>query len=161
MSDFTTEEDAREDPNEVRAIDADERYEVLRCPNPAHGERGAVFIHPLEVRFTWETQFGLAIPGGAVPVRWRGCSQGCLTFLDPPPPSSSEPQQSQDGRAPESGTGAGEGAASVGLDLDLGLGAGAGGPVVDVDMDVDMDVGMADLGGGGGIADPDDFEEAF
>ncbi|KAL1710906.1 hypothetical protein EV121DRAFT_275298 [Schizophyllum commune] len=81
MSDFTTEEDAREDSNEVRAIDADEQYEVLRCPNPAHGERGAVFIHPLEVRFTWETQFGLAIPGGAVPVRWRGCSWGCLGFL--------------------------------------------------------------------------------
>ena len=81
MSDFTSEEDARDDPNEVRAIDADEQYEVLRCPNPAHGERGAVFIHPLEVRFTWETQFGLAIPGGAVPVRWRGCSWGCLGFL--------------------------------------------------------------------------------
>ncbi|KAI5895045.1 uncharacterized protein SCHCODRAFT_02495727 [Schizophyllum commune H4-8] len=95
MSDFTTEEDAREDPNEVRAIDADEQYEVLRCPNPAHGrsrtssqgssqahdERGPVFIHPLEVRFTWETQFGLAIPGGAIPVRWRGCSWGCLDFL--------------------------------------------------------------------------------
>ncbi|KAL1714599.1 hypothetical protein EV715DRAFT_276477 [Schizophyllum commune] len=81
MSDFTTEEDVPEDPNEVRAIDADEQYEVLRCLNPAHGEPGAVFIHPLEVRFTWETQFGLAIPGGAIPVRWRGCSWGCLDFL--------------------------------------------------------------------------------
>ncbi|KAL1747955.1 hypothetical protein HDZ31DRAFT_30850 [Schizophyllum fasciatum] len=81
MSDFDTDHDVLADLNEVRAIDPDEQYEVLRCPNPAHGPSGTVFIHPLEVRFTWETHFGGATPGGAIPVRWRGCSWGCLDFL--------------------------------------------------------------------------------
>ncbi|TRM65329.1 hypothetical protein BD626DRAFT_216917 [Schizophyllum amplum] len=82
MSDFAMDDGPADDFDQTRAIDTDEQYEVLRCPSPAHGACGSVFVHPLEVRFTWETKFGKAIPGGAIPVRWRGCSWGCLNFLD-------------------------------------------------------------------------------
>lgn len=59
------------------------------CPNPAH--RGAAFVHHAEERFTWEHVIAGCTVGGSngvfrepvgVPVMWRGCSRGCLDFLD-------------------------------------------------------------------------------
>jgi len=36
----------------------------------------------MEERFTWEkTVAGLHV-GGIVPIKWRGCSKGCLVFMD-------------------------------------------------------------------------------
>ena len=37
----------------------------------------------VEQRFTWERRIAGVDVGGAVPVRWRGCQQGCLDFLCP------------------------------------------------------------------------------
>lgn len=43
---------------------------------------GPVFFRPLEERITWErTVAGVSI-GGEVPLLWRGCSYGCLDYLD-------------------------------------------------------------------------------
>ena len=38
-----------------------------------------------QIRYTWEMRVaGKHLPT-AVPVQWRGCSSGCLDFLDPVP----------------------------------------------------------------------------
>lgn len=70
------------------------------CPSPHH-EETSYFVDPVEVgrsggcptltcadivsfqvRYTWETRVaGKHLPT-AVPVQWRGCSLGCLDFLD-------------------------------------------------------------------------------
>jgi hypothetical protein len=62
---------------------AEEGEEVMGtgvCPNPSHWTK-AVFARHMEERFTWEK----LIAGHVViatPIRWRGCSKGCLDFLD-------------------------------------------------------------------------------
>ncbi|PFH51953.1 hypothetical protein AMATHDRAFT_2657 [Amanita thiersii Skay4041] len=40
-----------------------------------------IFVHHAEERFTWETKVANVAVGGIVPMRWRGCSWGCLDFL--------------------------------------------------------------------------------
>jgi len=51
------------------------------CPSPYH-EETSYFVEPVEVRYTWEIGVaGRHLPT-AVPVQWRGCSLGCLDFLD-------------------------------------------------------------------------------
>ncbi|EMD38767.1 hypothetical protein CERSUDRAFT_122337 [Gelatoporia subvermispora B] len=60
------------------------------CPSPAHapGGRVPVFVRHAEERFTWERTVARrdvgaeGVPGAGVPVRWRGCSRGCLDFLE-------------------------------------------------------------------------------
>ncbi|KAH8832765.1 hypothetical protein DL96DRAFT_1583261 [Flagelloscypha sp. PMI_526] len=54
------------------------------CPNPNHGERRR-YISPVEERFTWETKASPSCEtsGELIPIRWHGCSQGCLAFLEP------------------------------------------------------------------------------
>ena len=58
---------------------------VGTCRSPAHrGQRPSVFVRHAEERFSWEDIIGeqpVGIEGG-VPVLWRGCSIGCLSFLD-------------------------------------------------------------------------------
>ncbi|TFK39992.1 hypothetical protein BDQ12DRAFT_734704 [Crucibulum laeve] len=59
------------------------------CANPEHRKQGRVFVRHMEERFTWESKIAGKPAGGAVPVRWRGCMQGCLDFLDPVPTKDS------------------------------------------------------------------------
>lgn len=160
------------------------------CPSPRHRHRRAthaeepdgsglwswrdgrapVFVRHAEERFTWEDSIaGVRVagegPGGAgVPVRWRGCARGCLAFLDPPEPSSSPSLSSETHSCTQPSALAEAERASVGADqpevqledlnIDLDLGGPGEGPVMDVDVEMD-------LGPGSGIADPEDFEEAF
>ena len=57
------------------------------CPSPRHHEirqtpygqvRRALFLRAAEERLEWRDVFG--IPD--LPIQWRGCSPGCLDFLD-------------------------------------------------------------------------------
>jgi len=41
-----------------------------------------VFVKHASERFSWERQIAGVDVGGAVPLRWRGCLQTCLDFLD-------------------------------------------------------------------------------
>ena len=141
------------------------------CPSPRHRAadgswldgRVPVFVRHAEERWTWQEEIAgvrvgaEGVGGVGVPVRWRGCSRGCLAFLDPPAPGPvpspgseepEEPQPSHDGVQ----VGAGAGVADEDLDLDLDIGGQEGG---------DGDVEMEDLTFAGGLADPEDFEEAF
>ena len=54
---------------------------IGRCPNPSHRGPRPVFVHPVEVRYTWETKIAGIDLGMPAPMRWRGCSRGCLDFL--------------------------------------------------------------------------------
>ncbi|KAG2011735.1 glucose-repressible alcohol dehydrogenase transcriptional effector [Coprinopsis cinerea AmutBmut pab1-1] len=55
-----------------------------KCPNPSHPplEAPRYFVRPAEERMSWETHLAGLDVGGEVPVLWRGCSRGCLSFLD-------------------------------------------------------------------------------
>ena len=53
-----------------------------RCANPDHAT--SVFVRHAAERFTWEKFVAGADVGAAVPLRWRGCMQTCLDFLDEP-----------------------------------------------------------------------------
>ncbi|KAG2121889.1 hypothetical protein DEU56DRAFT_833572 [Suillus clintonianus] len=50
------------------------------CANPEH--KGRFFVRHAAERFTWERRVAGVDVGGAVPLRWRGCMQSCLRFLD-------------------------------------------------------------------------------
>jgi hypothetical protein len=62
------------------------------CPGPRHlhhaysveeDESGeGLFVEHAEERFEWVTSLAGCQLGGAVPVLWRGCSAGCLDFLE-------------------------------------------------------------------------------
>lgn len=49
----------------------------------------------IEERFTWENKVGGVLVGGMVPLLWRGCSRGCLGFLDGRDKDPSNPKQFQ------------------------------------------------------------------
>jgi len=52
------------------------------------------FVEPVEARYTWEMSVaGRRLPT-AVPVQWRGCSLGCLNFLDVAPSSDTTTDES-------------------------------------------------------------------
>lgn len=65
---------------------------VSICPSPRHldlvaGEfRRPVFVTHCEERISWEKGIAGQPAGGetGIPVRWRGCSAGCLEYLDQP-----------------------------------------------------------------------------
>ncbi|KAF8159651.1 hypothetical protein B0H34DRAFT_412508 [Crassisporium funariophilum] len=71
------------------SLDGSNEDETMRvtgigvCPNPKH-EQTQIFVRHAEQRFTWEPTIAGTSSGGQVPVRWRGCQQGCLDFLEPP-----------------------------------------------------------------------------
>ncbi|KAH7885829.1 hypothetical protein F5I97DRAFT_1160361 [Phlebopus sp. FC_14] len=50
------------------------------CPNPMH--KGRFFVRHAAERFSWERRIAGLDVGGTVPLRWRGCYQSCLDFLD-------------------------------------------------------------------------------
>ena len=71
-----------------------------RCPSPRHNyiappvvvgqswpwpRLGPPFVMPAEERYTWVTELAGVRVGestGGVPILWRGCGRGCLSFLD-------------------------------------------------------------------------------
>lgn len=53
---------------------------IARCANPKHWTK--MFIGHAAERFTWERYIAGVNVGGTVPLRWRGCMQTCLGFLD-------------------------------------------------------------------------------
>lgn len=58
---------------------------IGKCPNPSHGPGAGRFVRHAEERFSWEMRVGGLLIGGEgceVPLRWRGCCRGCLSFLD-------------------------------------------------------------------------------
>ncbi|KIP02840.1 hypothetical protein PHLGIDRAFT_122119 [Phlebiopsis gigantea 11061_1 CR5-6] len=64
--------------------DAETHSGVGTCVSPAHEGTRTVFVRHAEERLTWEAVIAgqdVGIVGG-VPVLWRGCSRGCLDFLD-------------------------------------------------------------------------------
>jgi hypothetical protein len=56
------------------------------CPSPLHKQRDeptSLFIDPILERFEWINRIGEhPISPPRVPIRWRGCSTGCLNFLE-------------------------------------------------------------------------------
>ncbi|KIL69402.1 hypothetical protein M378DRAFT_8056 [Amanita muscaria Koide BX008] len=53
------------------------------CPCSQHpGKGSSVFVVHAEERFTWETRVGNVEVGERVAIKWRGCSWGCLDFLE-------------------------------------------------------------------------------
>lgn len=80
-----------------------------RCPSPRHNHGtplavvaqpwpwprlGPPFVMPAEERYTWVTELAGVRVGettGGVPILWRGCGRGCLSFLDKANTSSAAP----------------------------------------------------------------------
>lgn len=56
------------------------------CANPEHKDR--FFVRHAAERFTWERRIAGVDVGGAVPLRWRGCIETCLGFLDEDAPQA-------------------------------------------------------------------------
>ncbi|KIO10099.1 hypothetical protein M404DRAFT_996066 [Pisolithus tinctorius Marx 270] len=53
---------------------------IARWANPKHWSK--MFIGHAVERFTWERYIAGMNVGGTVPLRWKGCMQTCLGFLD-------------------------------------------------------------------------------
>ncbi|KAI1784765.1 hypothetical protein LXA43DRAFT_901051 [Ganoderma leucocontextum] len=133
-------EDSKEEDEDVfsapRVVE-EEMTGVSKCPSPVHRAGNGVFVRHAEERWTWEevvagVHVGAESGGGGVPVRWRGCSRGCLAFLDPPPlqpPALASVQEQGDSEV-------GEEEQEAELDLDIGGGGGDFG-VADVEMDME------------------------
>jgi hypothetical protein len=51
------------------------------CPNAFHRSK-TVFVRHMEERLTWEKIIAGVDRGESVPIKWRGCLNGCLAFLD-------------------------------------------------------------------------------
>lgn len=74
-----------------RANESEESFGVGLCPNKSHGAR-RIFIQPAEERHTWERNIaGHQVPFPGIPVLWRGCSPGCLDFLQPADEQKDQP----------------------------------------------------------------------
>lgn len=78
---------------------------VSTCTSPSHllvgdydAYRRPVFVSHAEERFTWEKNVAGQTVGGlyGVPILWRGCSYGCLDYLDPETVSKAEPKDEKD-----------------------------------------------------------------
>jgi hypothetical protein len=56
------------------------------CPSPLHKkaqEPTPLFVDPMLEQFEWVDKIGeVVISAPRIPIRWRGCSTGCLNFLD-------------------------------------------------------------------------------
>ncbi|KAJ7496108.1 hypothetical protein B0H11DRAFT_884601 [Mycena galericulata] len=68
--------------HDVSMDSADDQPSLGLCPSPHHGLSASVFVEPLEERYTWESVIAGHDVGEKVPLKWRGCSRGCLAFLD-------------------------------------------------------------------------------
>ena len=64
--------------------DRDAHPGVGTCMSPIHVDKQAVFVKHAEQRMSWERVIaGIDVGGNSgIPVLWRGCSKGCLNFLD-------------------------------------------------------------------------------
>ncbi|KAJ7601080.1 hypothetical protein C8J56DRAFT_25705 [Mycena floridula] len=60
---------------------------IGKCPNPLHDSKvspgAGIFVMHAEEAFSWESCVAGCRIGEAIPVKWRGCSRGCLDFLVP------------------------------------------------------------------------------
>lgn len=55
------------------------------CANQQlHLGKSSCFYEPAEMRYEWVKKINGKDAGGDIPVEWRGCSRGCLEFLDEP-----------------------------------------------------------------------------
>ena len=55
------------------------------CANqPRHIGESSCFSEPAEVRYEWVKRINEVDVGGLIPIEWRGCSYGCLEFLEEP-----------------------------------------------------------------------------
>ena len=55
------------------------------CANQQkHVEESSCFSEPAEVRYEWVKRINEVDVGGLIPIEWRGCSYGCLEFLEEP-----------------------------------------------------------------------------
>ena len=78
------------DPEELPSADNPQSVVtgIGHCPSHKHHDHdggrfnSGVFVHHAEERYTWEPIIAGIRVGGYVPVRWRGCQQGCLDFLE-------------------------------------------------------------------------------
>ncbi|KDQ19116.1 hypothetical protein BOTBODRAFT_484309 [Botryobasidium botryosum FD-172 SS1] len=53
------------------------------CPAPMHVHAGRqMFVRHAEERYEWRSEIAGVCVSGLVPVLWRGCSGGCLAFLE-------------------------------------------------------------------------------
>lgn len=52
-----------------------------------------LFVTPVEERLEWVAMLAGCELSSAVPILWRGCSSGCLDFLDGPPGNSTLNEQ--------------------------------------------------------------------
>jgi hypothetical protein len=66
-------------------------YDAMRdarsslCANQQrHVGTSSCFSEPAEVRYEWVKRINEVDVGGLVPIEWRGCSCGCLEFLEEP-----------------------------------------------------------------------------
>jgi hypothetical protein len=72
-------------PPQKKREENDPRYDLSYsvCPNKEHGigvKRS--FMDPAETRYCWVKKIGSAETGGFIPLLYRGCSRGCLSFLE-------------------------------------------------------------------------------
>ncbi|KAI9063833.1 hypothetical protein FKP32DRAFT_1626900 [Trametes sanguinea] len=136
------------------STDDDDPPAISTCPSPVHhGQaRTPVFVQHAEERFTWEevvagVRVGSEGVGGVgVPIRWRGCGRGCLSFLDPEPEPAPPSQPAED---------------TPSTSLTFPPAVSLEDDAVEMDVDVEDLVEMQEVHFGDGIADPEDFEEGF
>ncbi|KAG9083230.1 hypothetical protein FRC06_004644, partial [Ceratobasidium sp. 370] len=64
--------------------DAREVYGI--CPSSQHRTNSAqgLFVNPTEERFEWVSSLAGCELASPIPLLWRGCSAGCLDFLEEP-----------------------------------------------------------------------------
>ncbi|KAG6331506.1 hypothetical protein ID866_7586 [Astraeus odoratus] len=111
---------------------------TARCARPGHEEH--VFVRHAAERFTWERCIAGINVGGTVPLRWRGCTQTCLDFLD------------EDSGIADTKNGKGEVAADLGtFDTDARK--------EDVDMAIDLDEAVQVIRLGSMELSMDDFDD--
>ena len=67
-------------PSEPRMRGRRSSQTMGMCTNPDH--KGRFFVRHAAERFTWERRIAGVDVGGTVPLRWRGCMQTCLGFLE-------------------------------------------------------------------------------
>ena len=94
-----------------RVTDACLDITASSCPAPHHYDfKGKLGVGPrfdqhVEERYEWREEIAKCdvrgVIGGVVPVQWRGCSKGCLAWLDPPllspPPEESMEEEREVG----------------------------------------------------------------
>lgn len=93
---------------------ADHSGTTATCARREH--HGNVFVRHASERYTWDKYIAGVDVGAPVPLRWRGCLQRCLDFLDEERSDGKEGEGEDVGDSMLEGEGEGEG---DGMDVDL------------------------------------------